>query len=264
MSTSIAIPVAQPGATRSVPLSRLTRVELRKMVDTRAGLWLFVAMGLITAAAVALYLVFASPADLTYAGFLRVTLTPQAFLLPVLGILLITSEWGQRTGLVTFTLEPNRTRVVVAKILAALVVGVLAVAIALTVAAAGNWLGSALQDGDGSWTFGMSGLSYVLILQVSVIVQGLAFGMLLRNSAAAIVLYFVVPIAFTVVFGIVASLRDVAPWIDLGTAQGPLLEFGDALTRQEWAQLAVTSTTWIAVPFVLGFLWLLRSELKSA
>lgn len=264
MTTSIATPVAQLAATRSVPLTRLTRVELRKMVDTRAGLWLFVAMGLITMAAVAIYLIFAPPEDLTYAGFLGVTLTPQAFLLPVLGILLVTSEWGQRTGLVTFTLEPDRTRVVVAKIIAALIVGVLAVAVALAVAAAGNALGTALQDGNGSWSFGTSGLSHVLILQVSVIVQGLAFGMLLRNSAAAIVLYFVLPIAFTVVFGIVASLREVAPWIDLGTAQGPLLQFGDPLTGQEWAQLAVTSSSWILVPFVLGFLWLLRSELKSA
>ena len=30
------------------------------------------------------------------------------FLLPVLGIMLVTSEWSQRTAMVTFTLEPHR------------------------------------------------------------------------------------------------------------------------------------------------------------
>ena len=44
-------------------------------------------------------------------------------LLPILGIMAATAEWTQRTGLVTFTLEPRRGRVVLAKALAALVLG---------------------------------------------------------------------------------------------------------------------------------------------
>ena len=34
----------------AVPFSRLLRVELRKMVDTRAGFWLLVAIGILTVA----------------------------------------------------------------------------------------------------------------------------------------------------------------------------------------------------------------------
>ena len=45
----------------------------------------------------------------------------------MLGILLVTSEWGQRTGMVTFTLEPHRGKVIAAKVVAALVLGLLAV-----------------------------------------------------------------------------------------------------------------------------------------
>ena len=45
---------------------------------------------------------------------------PLAMLLPVIGIMAATAEWTQRTGLVTFTLEPRRGRVVLAKALAAL------------------------------------------------------------------------------------------------------------------------------------------------
>ena len=37
----------------------------------------------------------------------------------MLGILLVTSEWTQRTALVSFTLTPVRGRVLVAKVLAA-------------------------------------------------------------------------------------------------------------------------------------------------
>jgi len=262
--TVMATTVEDLRATPGVPLSRLVRVELRKMVDTRAGMWLFIAIGVLTVAAVTLFLFFAEPQDLTFSNFAGIALAPQGFLLPILGILLITSEWGQRTGLVTFTLEPNRTRVVVAKVLAALIVGLAAVVVLLAMAAVGNALGSAFQDGDGSWTFGGQGLSHVLILQVSSIIQGLAFGMILMNSAPAIVTYFVLPLAFSIVFNVVSTLEAAAPWIDLGTAQTPLFEFDQALTGSEWAHQGTASLIWIVAPLVAGVIRLMRAEVKSA
>jgi ABC-2 type transport system permease protein len=269
MTTTTTHTTADPGESAAlagshVPMARLTRVELRKMVDTRAGLWLFIAMAVLTAAAVVLFLFFAEAEELTYANFVGITLTPQGFLLPILGILLITSEWSQRTGLVTFTLEPSRGRVIWAKTIAALAVGIAVVVLGLALAAVGNALGAAIQDGDGSWSFGLTGVNHVLVLQVSAILQGLAFGMVLLNSAAAIVTYFVIPIAFSIVFSLVAALEDAAPWIDLGTAQTPLFELDIPLDGTEWAQVAVTAMIWIGLPFVAGAIRLLRSELKSA
>ena len=52
-------------------------------------------------------------------------------ILPVLAILLVTGEWSQRTALTTFTMEPRRERVVLAKLAAALIAGVTAVIISL-------------------------------------------------------------------------------------------------------------------------------------
>ena len=40
------------------------------------------------------------------------------YFLPIIIIMLVTSEASQRNGLVTFTLEPQRSRVVVAKFIA--------------------------------------------------------------------------------------------------------------------------------------------------
>ncbi len=59
-------------------------------------------------------------------------------------------------------------------------------------------------------------------------------------------------------------MSTAAPWVDIGTAQEALFEFAQTLTGREWAQLAVASTIWIAVPLALGFARLLRSEVKSA
>lgn len=170
-----------------VPFGRLLRTELRKLTDTRAGKWLVIAIMVATPITVAVTLFAAKPADLTYSQFVDITQTPQKFLLPVLGILSVTSEWSQRTGLVTFTLEPDRGRVLRAKATAVLLLGLVVIAAAFAVAALGNALAPAVRHGDGSWHFGAGGFLDITVVQLTGLAVGVAFGMILMISAAAIV-----------------------------------------------------------------------------
>ena len=112
-TTTLAAPIGvnHSGVHARPGLARLVAVELRKMVNTLAGLWLQITMVALTAAVVIARRVFGEGADHTFAGVLDVGLQPAAVLLPVTGILLVTSEWSQRTGMITFTLVPVRSRV---------------------------------------------------------------------------------------------------------------------------------------------------------
>src|SRR4051794_1951038 len=106
------------GSRTSIPMPRLTLVELRKLADTRSGLWLLIVIGL-AAAGTAVIMLAAAPDDQqTFQALFTFGAVPAAVLLPVLGILSMTSEWSQRTALTTFTLTPARGRVVVAKLFA--------------------------------------------------------------------------------------------------------------------------------------------------
>jgi hypothetical protein len=242
---------------------------MRKMVDTRAGFWLLAVIVLLTTAAIVLVAIFAPPEVRTFAGFLQVAGTPQGFLLPVLGVLLVTSEWGQRAALTTFTLVPRRQRVLVSKVLAAMTVAIAVFALAVVVAA----LVTILRGGSDPWTAGSDPTNGGLgvsagealwrfgLLQVLGIVQGLAFGMLFLNSAAAIVSYFVLPIVSALVFNLVPALQDVAPWLDTGTAQQVLTESGSP-SATEWGQLTTSTLLWIVLPLAIGVWRILRSEVK--
>ena len=119
MTTATTTPTLDLSGTSAVPFGRLIGVELRKMADTRAGTWLLLAIGLITAAIVTIFFFAAPDEQRTFLNFMGATATPQGFVLPVLGILLVTSEWGQRTTLTTFVLEPSRPKVIAAKVVAA-------------------------------------------------------------------------------------------------------------------------------------------------
>ena len=245
-------------ASAKVPFSRLVRVELRKMADTRAGFWLLVSIGLITAAILVIFLLVAPDDQKTFLNFMGATATPQGFVLPVLGILLVTSEWGQRTALTTFALEPSRPRVIGAKIAAALLIGLAAIVVAVALAA----LATVIGGQDNAWEhIGIDDFAKFGLLQISGILQGLAFGLVLLNSAAAIVLYFVLPIAFNIIATLWTRMQDIAPWIDLGTSQPPLYS-GVNMTGEEWAQLATSSAIWILLPLAVGLWRVMRAEVK--
>jgi hypothetical protein len=95
-----------------VPFGRLVRVELSKTVASRSGGWLLTAIGVALVAVLAVKLVLGDAEELTFRSFVEVTSTPLSLLLPLLAILSVTTEWSQRTALSTFTLEPDRARVV--------------------------------------------------------------------------------------------------------------------------------------------------------
>ena len=110
--------------TARIPLTRIVGVELRKMFDTRSGFWLMASLVITSVLATAAIIVFAPDDQLTFDNFAAAIGAPMTVILPMIGILAVTSEWSQRSGLTTFTLVPHRGRVLGAKFLAAITVGV--------------------------------------------------------------------------------------------------------------------------------------------
>jgi len=258
MSTATVPASIDLSGTPRIGFGTLLRVELRKFFDTRASRWLLIAIALITAAIVVIFFLAADTRDRTFANFINAAGGLQSYLLPVLGIMLVTSEWTQRTALTTFTLVPSRSQVIFAKVVASVLVGIGAVLLAFVVAGIGTALGGA----DQAWTgIGVDDLAKFGLLETLGVLEGLAFGLLFLNSAAAIVTYLVLPIAFSIVANVWGALSKAAPWIDLGTAQTPF-QVGDSVSGTEWAHLASASAIWVLLPFVLGLVRVLRAEVK--
>jgi ABC-2 type transport system permease protein len=238
-------------------LLRLTTVELRKMVDTRAGFWLLSGIALLTIAVV-VGLQFSADHDDSLRGFFADSSQVALTLLPIVGILLVTSEWTQRTSLITFTLVPRRARVLVAKLAAGVVLSVAAWFVILAIAAVGTaFAGGA--DGGGTWSLpgwliGQSSL----YLAVSML-MGIAFGAALLSSAPAIVLYFVVPLGFALLGGIPA-LDGLATWFDGSQTLEPLVN--ESMSAAQWAHAGTTMAVWVALPLLIGLWRITRGEIN--
>ena len=266
-ATTVSPETAAPArrTARPIPATRLVRVELRKMFTTRSGFWMLVSIGILSPISAGSVLVFAPDSDITYENFVRASGFPMSVILPMIAILAVTSEWSQRSGLTTFTLVPSRGRVIGAKAVATLLVGVGSVAVAFAVGALGNVAGSALAGVDTVWDISLSMAPQIVLFNLVGMAIGFTLGVVLRNSPAAIVGYFVVSLVMPGVLVLLAQVRpwfeDLQPWIDWNYTQVALLE-GAMNTGEKWAMLGSTTMIWIVTPLVVGLLSLRRSEVK--
>ncbi len=253
------------GAVRGIPTSRLVKSELRKMFNTRSGSWMLISIGLLSVLATCAVIIFAPDDEVTYESFATAIGFPMSVILPMIAILGVTSEWSQRTGLTTFTLVPSRGRVIGAKAIATFLVGVVSMAVAFAVGALGNLAGSALAGVDTVWNISLSTAPQIVLGNLVGMAIGFTLGVVLRNSAAAIVGYFVVSLVMPGILVLLAQVRDwfsdLQPWIDWNYTQVALFD-GSTDTAREWAMLGSTTAIWIVVPLVVGLLFLRRSEVK--
>lgn len=257
----IAINTQVPG----VPFTRLVTVELRKMFNTRSGFWLMMAIVIMAVLASLAVIAFVPDREITYEVFARSFGIPMALLLPIVAVLSVTSEWSQRTGLITFTLVPHRGSIVGAKAVASVLVGVVSTLIAFGIGAVGNVAGAALNGIDPVWNSSVLQLSLFVVLNVLGILVGFMLGVLIRNSAGAIVAYLAYAFVLPTIFGVLAALqewfRDLQPWVDFQSSQGSLFNDGGP-SVEEWAQMGTSGIIWFVIPMTIGLITVLRSEVK--
>ncbi len=258
--------------TEQIPFGRLVRVEARKMFDTKAGFWLLLitALLLVAAAAITLLVVLTNDFDLTARVLVQIMIVPLSLLLPVFAITTVTSEWSQRTGLVTFTHEPRRIRVAAAKLATVVLLVIATFAVAIALGALCNVLYGAFSGNTPVWDLEAGLFFWTVVNQFLYFLMAFGFGMLLLSTPAAIAIYYVVALllpfmVYGPIYGILSWGPDVVPWVDLGFALTPLVSSGAGapdVDGKVYAQVAVTTFVWVVLPLVLGAWRTRRVEIK--
>ncbi len=239
----------------SVPFPRLVSVEARKLFDTRSGSILAALLVVVVVASIIGRGVVSGP---NLDTLIRTAGVGLGTLLPVLSILTMTGEWSHRTALTTFTLEPRRARVLVAKCLPPLGTAVALAMLAMLIAVPVTAVIAEVQGVRASWEvapLALLGWTGTILLLVA---QGLALGMLLLNAPSAIVVYLSMPILWTVVGKLGSTGRVAAEWLDLNAVAAPLSN--GAMTGDAIARLAVSAIFSIVIPLTLGMVRTIRKE----
>ena len=238
-----------------VPFGRTLQAEVRKMVDTRAGRWMVIVMAALVVLILAAFVLWGPAEDATFDNLLQIATLPLAMLLPVIGIMAATAEWTQRTGLVTFTLEPHRGRVVLAKVLAALALALVVLVVAVAASALANVAG-----GTGEWDLSAAAAGGLVLALMIYVLQGVAFGLLFLNTPVAIVSVLVLPTVWSIATTAISSLQDIGRWLNLDLVTQPL--FAGEMGGRDWAQLGTALAVWVLLPLAVGTYRVLHREVK--
>jgi ABC-2 type transport system permease protein len=264
MTTIERAPVPEQVLVRQVSLARVSRVELRKMFDTRSGFWLMASIVIAALLSTVATILFAPDADLTYYTFAKAIGFPMTVILPIIAILSITGEWSQRSGLTTFTLVPHRNRVILAKVIASVTVGVAAMLVALVIGVVGNLVGTAITGTDLVWDVSVAHFLLIVLGSLVCLLTGTTLGILFRSSSVALVAYFVFSLVLPTLWGFLTASQDrfldLQPWLDSNYTQAPL--FDGSITGDQWAHVAVTTTVWLLIPALIGLGLVTKSEVK--
>ncbi len=242
-------------AVRRRPLARYA-IELRKLVDTRsARAVLAVTLG---QPVVALVLSAATQPwpTLTVPGLARDAAGLVASVLPLLAVLTVAGEWRQRTVLVSFALDPNRTAVLAAKCLALLTVVVAAAGLTVV----GAWLTGRILGGQPTAAMELLVVfGWIVLALGAMALVGVGLAGMLLNVPLAMVIYLVAPQLVPQLVAQVAPVAAAAPYLDVvglvfgllhGSLPENLLACGSALL------------VWIVIPLVIGAARFARSDVS--
>jgi hypothetical protein len=248
----------------TIPMSRIGSTELRKMLDTRSGFWTVASIAIVSLLSTGLVILLADREDLTFRTFTSAIGVPMSLILPIIAILSVTAEWSQRSGLTTFTLVPHRSRIITGKLIAALVVAVVAAPVVFVSSALGNIAGAGIAGIDPVWDVPAADLATIALANVLGMLVGFMLGVLVRSSSGALVAYFVYQFLLPTLALILAANQDwfarLQPWVDFDFATGALIE--GSVTSQQWVHLAVTGLIWLVVPMAVGLHRVVRAEVK--
>jgi len=251
-----AVSTALPPA-RGQSFLRLVTTELRKSLDTRSGRVLILAILALAAAALTWQLTHMDPGTQRFDSYLAAASTGVMLILPVIGVMAMTSEWTQRTALTTFTLSPRRIRVQLAKFVSAVVLSVVVITATSLLALAATAIGGA-TGGDGASYAGLGGAFAGAYLTAALnVVMGAAFGAVIAQTAVAILVYFIAPTAWSLAGP--ALFKDNANYLDVFGAFGRIAE------RDLHGMLPETLTAvavWVVVPTIVGLWASSRREVK--
>jgi hypothetical protein len=255
-------PLARAMAVRGAGWWTVLRMELRKTVDTRASRWVLAAVLALAVGAMAYELLdvrslaASDPSAVTFPRYLDNVFDGVALLLPVVGVLAMTSEWSQRTALSTFTLVPRRGRVLSAKVVAALVVVVVAALVCSLVALAATVLASQVAGVPLVVEGGAAAVLQTVVATVLTTSMAVGLGALAGSTPVGVVAFYALPLGFAVAAPRV--LGEAAVWLDGLWAFERLAEG----TVTSWPQTGTAVAVWVLLPLVAGVARCLRREVS--
>lgn len=240
------------------PVARLAMVEFRKLVDTEAGSRWFLATILAGLACAVAHLVVALQGS-TSVG-MREFASSSGLALSLVGasavLLTVPSDWSGGRLDTLLVLEPGKDRVLLAKLSAVAVVGLLLGLVNLGLAAGATAGHHWLSGTEAHWDLQIQGMLGVLGSHYVLVAMAAALALCLGHGPIAWLTYFgvnlLVPVmVWAPLLADSPARRSALAWVDVQLAVQPLRT--GVLTPTEWMQVGAVVVVWVVAPLAIAW-----------
>lgn len=235
----------------------LVRLKLRKTVDTRSGKLLLGAIVALSMLVMGWGLTHLPAGPVSFTWVLNGALTPVDLILPVVGILAMTSEWTQRTALTTFTLSPRRIPVLFAKLTAALVLAFCVVAVVVALSFGATALGGVLSGDGATYAHALRNISGSGLVDGLNVVMAAGIGLVAMVTAVGVLVYYIAPTLWALAAP--GLFHHNSKWLDVFNSfdQVSSWQLGGHV-----APIITSMAVWIVLPVTVGLILANRREVK--
>ena len=228
----------------------LLQTEVRRALDTRSSRWLLSVAAVLSLVA----LILTNDVQPTLDAFVTAPGAPLAVLLPIVAVISAGADRSHRANVVTYTLVPRRTHIVLART-AALFVVVTTTGMAASVSAALMFvLMHPAQVGHSDWRAVLMGTLSVAAVSVSSAAHGIAAASVVRSAALSVVVVLLAPLSIEIAATL--FVPTIAPWISALALPAwlarPHLAWGSVGDDPGVGHVLVSFVVWFVVPFVIG------------
>lgn len=248
---------AGPSHPEPAPLSlgRSVSVELRKLVNTRSQQAIMVG-GLLLASVFAGGRALFSNDGTTVSDLVSMAAGPAGWMLMVLAVLLVSSEFSRRSIETSLVLDPSRTRYLASKIIAVLLAALVTMAGCLVLAVGAAVVGPLLGGDQIPMTFDARQLAVVAGSLVFVGLAALAWALATRNAPAPIMVLLLWPTISMMISSLSAQADRIISWVDVEPVWSLVEPTAGVLAR-----FATSTLVWIVLPAAVGVYRLLKRDL---
>lgn len=240
-----------------VRLSNIVKAEARKAIDTQVAKVILMITAFLTFGMFLVSVFFFKNITIWTDPFSAIS-SPACTILSIIFILNICEEWTRGTALVTYTLVPQRNKVIFAKIIVLISFFLGAIIVLFALSAIASMIISGIYSYDISWS---ESLYSIILLTLPLLVNmlfGFSIAITTQETTIALGLYFIIP-PLTVIASQLPGVGSYLKWFSLEHSSSLFIAGATGVSTKQYI---CSIFIWIVVPCIIGFVRNMKRDLN--
>ncbi len=173
---------------------------------------------------------------------------PTLIFFTVLFITLVCEEYTKGFGLITYTLVPNRNKVILAKLMVLMITYCIAITILFALTFVSSFITSSIYGYTMNFNVEYTSIIMLMLPLLINLLLGFALAILTKETTIALVLYFVLPV-FTVIGTQIPKIGKFVKWVSLEHSSSLFIGGATGVSTYQYISSVII---WILVPMIIG------------